>query len=415
MGLASAVSLLSLTVLAGGGWVLAFFGFVGITALRGAEIILRGSVFRAAYEVLYTPVPSADKRAVKAIIDISGERLGDIIGSGVLGLLLALHLSGVSSILSLAIGFSALGLVLARSLETSYTRALENSLRKQTVRLAPEPVLDDFGANFIEVPDPPTSNTEEEPGPPLDPILRDLSDLRSDIEWRVRRALARIEDPHPLFVHQLIGLLADDRYAFFAMEHLRRIAPAYVGQLVDALLDPRAPYAVRKRIPIILAVSSSQRALDELLNALSDGEFLVRFRCGHAMSQILSKHPDLTLDYGRIWKLLNQELQVSRDVWQERRLLEPGPAADPESDKPMERPGDASLEYVFVLLGLVLPRDSVSMAFRALQTDDRHLRGTALEYLQTVLPANSWKSLGALIGVGAVRGHAAGAPKNGSA
>jgi hypothetical protein len=55
------------------------------------------------------------------------------------------------------------------------------------------------------------------------------------------------------------------------------------------------------------------------------------------------------------------------------------------------------------------------MAFRALQTDDRHLRGTALEYLQTVLPANSWKSLLALIGEGAVRGHAAGAPKNGSA
>jgi hypothetical protein len=37
------------------------------------------------------------------------------------------------------------------------------------------------------------------------------------------------------------------------------------------------------------------------------------------------------------------------------------------------------------------------MAYRALHTDDRHLRGTALEYLQTVLPGNTWKALNTLI------------------
>jgi len=38
------------------------------------------------------------------------------------------------------------------------------------------------------------------------------------------------------------------------------------------------------------------------------------------------------------------------------------------------------------------------MAYRALQTEDKHLRGTALEYLQSVLPAHAWKSLEELIG-----------------
>ena len=40
---------------------------------------------------------------------------------------------------------------------------------------------------------------------------------------------------------------------------------------------------------------------------------------------------------------------------------------------------------------------------RALQSGDAHLRGTALEYLQTVLPAGAWKSLERLIGDGASR------------
>jgi hypothetical protein len=39
------------------------------------------------------------------------------------------------------------------------------------------------------------------------------------------------------------------------------------------------------------------------------------------------------------------------------------------------------------LLALVLPREAIQLAFRGLQTDDEHLRGTALEYLDAVLPA----------------------------
>ena len=140
-----------LTVLAGGGWVLAFFGFIGMTALRGLEVIVRGSLFRSGYEILYTPVAAEDKRAVKAIIDVSGERLGDFVGSGILGLLLLLEWSGTASILGLAIGFSAAGLILARRLET-VLRAVRSraSLRKQAVRLAPEPE-DDFGASIVQV------------------------------------------------------------------------------------------------------------------------------------------------------------------------------------------------------------------------------------------------------------------------
>jgi hypothetical protein len=44
------------------------------------------------------------------------------------------------------------------------------------------------------------------------------------------------------------------------------------------------------------------------------------------------------------------------------------------------------LAHVFDLLGLVLEREPLQLALRALYGDDDSLRGTALEYLQSVLP-----------------------------
>ncbi len=50
-----------------------------------------------------------------------------------------------------------------------------------------------------------------------------------------------------------------------------------------------------------------------------------------------------------------------------------------------DRAGE-SLAHVFTLLSLVLAREPLQVAFRGLQTDDDQLRGTALEYLDSVLP-----------------------------
>jgi len=44
------------------------------------------------------------------------------------------------------------------------------------------------------------------------------------------------------------------------------------------------------------------------------------------------------------------------------------------------------LTHICTLLGLILPPQSVKLAFRALHTDDAKLRGVALEYLDSVLP-----------------------------
>ncbi|MBI3208669.1 MAG: hypothetical protein HYZ37_07185 [Candidatus Solibacter usitatus] len=399
-GLATTVSSLPFAVAAGGGGLLAFFGFVELTILRGLEVVLRSSLYRSGYELFYTPVPSSEKRAVKALIDVNGERLGDAIGSGIVGLLLILHGSGKWPILTAAIAFSGVGLVLARRLERSYVGALEKSLTKQSGPLEAGPGLGEFLDSGIIVPVTlPVAAATHKPEPVAvsqDPVLLELQELRSPDENRAIQALIKTQAANPMICHQLIQFLSHESYGFLAMEKLRRVAAAHVGLLADTLLRKEEPFAIRKRIPLILARSGSQRAVDSLVMTLSDEDFQIRFRSAYAIDQLRMESPQLHLNPERVWRIVEEELHVSRDVWEVRRLME-------AQEDTGEIPGEASLEYLFALLGLVLPREPVTMAYRALHTQDRHLRGTALEYLQTVLPGNAWKSLEILIGERAIR------------
>ena len=81
-----------------------------------------------------------------------------------------------------------------------------------------------------------------------------------------------------------------------------------------------------------------------------------------------------------------QEVAVGRPVWESRRLLDGFASESPLDAFVRDRAGE-SLAHVFTLLSLVLPREPLQIAFRSLHTDDEHLQGTALEYLEGVLPA----------------------------
>ena len=52
-----------------------------------------------------------------------------------------------------------------------------------------------------------------------------------------------------------------------------------------------------------------------------------------------------------------------------------------------------SLKYVFRLLSLVHDKEPLQIALKGLYTDDPQLRGTALEYLESVLPQPIQKRL----------------------
>jgi HEAT repeat protein len=210
----------------------------------------------------------------------------------------------------------------------------------------------------------------------------------------VRAALAGGLLPRALVAH-VVPLLAWDAVARDAIAALRTAAPASVGTLADYLLDPDEDFAVRRRLPLVLAAHPSPRAVEALLAALEDQRFEVRYRSGRALARLVQLDPSLSIDGGRVRAAVLREAAVDRGVWESQRLLD---QADDESwspvaDELIRDRASRSVEHVFTMLALILPRQPLRVAFRGLHTDDAQLRGTALEYLEATLPDDIRRAL----------------------
>jgi len=376
-------------------------GLWSIGIARGLEAVLRGSLFRAGCEVLYAPIPAAEKRATKTLVDVGCDRLGDAIGAGVtMAVLVMSPHDAPLALLGSAVIIALVMLALVTRLQRGYVMSLEAGLRAGSLNLA-----------TLEVEEPTTRDTLQRTlgsidvralrlarslpadSPPMtarpdDGVAQSLRDLRSGDATRVHRALAGAPTLDPALVPQAILLLARDEVAREAFHALRRVAALHAGQLVDALIDPGSDFVIRRRIPALLADCPGARVVEGLVQGLADDRFEVRFRCARALLKVLERDPDLPIDRDRVFKAIQYEAAVGRKVWDAQRALDRlGDLASEDVDDELlrERAG-RSLNHVFALLSLVLPREPLRIAYRGLHAGDAILRGTALEYLESVLP-----------------------------
>jgi ATP:ADP antiporter, AAA family len=204
----------------------------------------------------------------------------------------------------------------------------------------------------------------------------------------VVRVLRSEEGLSAVLVPHVIPLLAWHPVAADAVFALRKVAEERIGMLIDALIDPNQDFTIRRRLARVFSVCVSQRAADGLMLGLDDLRFEVRFQCGHSLASLLEKNPRVQIDGQRIFAVVMREVAVGRPVWESRRLLDELDVKDQVSfvDEFVRDRAGQSLAHVFTLLSVVLPREPLLIAFRSLYTDDRNLQGTALEYLEGVLP-----------------------------
>jgi hypothetical protein len=392
LGLAAAASAPSVSLALGS--VIAMFvpGLRTIVAAHGSELVCRGALLRTGYELFYTPIASADKRTVKATIDVGVARMGDILGAGTVQILLSIgSATAVVPLLAWGIGCALLALIVARPLTRGYVKTLEQRLLDGAVELDLSEVQDRTTRTALllsgRVPDRAPSVIATAAGQEVADIIA----LRSGNADVIRTVLGKSTPLPASLVPHVIPLLAVDAIAPDAIRALRRVAEERVGELVDALLDPNQPFAIRRRLPRVFAVCVSQRAVDGLMLGLDDLRFEVRFQCGRALAAIIDKNPRIRIDHEFVLACVRREVAVSRTVWQGRQLLDGigGPGGERSALEVMvgER-ATQSLAHVFTLLALLLPPEPLRVAFCALHTTDQALRGTALEYLDAVLPAD---------------------------
>jgi hypothetical protein len=338
-------------------------------------------------------------------VDVGFDRLGDAVGGGLIRGVLALHFAVAANsrwLIIVAVALAAASLLFTRKIRTGYVSILQKSLIDQAEGLDMLNVDEKRGTILMtlgtidvgQFKDTLNRQPPSETSPPtvdarssaLDPFVRRLTDLRSNDSAVVRSALANPEPIDPLMIPSVIRLLARDEFSDVAIRLLRNIAGNAVGQLTDALLNTDEDFAIRRRIPRVLAIHPSERTLDGLLRGLGDVRFEVRFHCARALSNICTLEQSLRPDPGRVFEAALAEIRIAERLSDPPRMLDMYEQNAEVAAEALWSSTDIRLEHVFRLLSLCLPREPLHVAFQALHTDNNYLRGTALEYLDSVLP-----------------------------
>lgn len=416
VALAVHIGLLPGVVALGGALGMAVPGLLSAALLRGLEMVHRNTLFRSAYELLYTPVPELQKRATKALIDVGFDRAGTVIGSVATMTVIYFFHANQLVILGLVVFFALSTFPIVRKIHAGYVEALEGRLKEGAAKLQNPIVTDgpassDASADAIrdgiitkaeEVTGRTPGGLETELLAKPDELVRLGAELLSRDPTRTRKALYALDLRTRILAGHAILLLSDRAARDAARSALKKMAPAIIGQLVDALLAEDLDVSVRRHLAAALLGAPTQRTADGLLRGLSDARFEIRYASGRALARLAATDPEIVVPRDRIIELVILEAKRAEKVVLAAEdegdgLDEAGPLGIVLRDRVSR-----GLEHVFVMLSLFLEHDALRLCFRALHQDDNRYRGTALEYLDTVLPAEVrdaiWPLLGAAEG-----------------
>ena len=411
-GLGGTIIVLPLGIIFGGLITFVFRSLMTITLLRGASNLLTNSFFGPAYELLFTPIPPADKRTSKILIDVGANRAGNMLGGlMIMGLLLLPGTTGSYVLLTalvLACAMSGLILLLnqgyvsqlAKNLSSGALRVKEIEIKDKTTAgtiattqttLERDRLLQEISryrsGNILtkgqiaakkkaEMPHhAPQDSTDE------DAEFKAIQDLRSRDEKRIRHVLVNKTMTPALLAH-ILPLFRRQSLLQEALNAARPLVSSASGQLVDALLDRHQHPLIRRRIPLLLGQADNERAVQGLIFGLQDREMDVRFRCAEALARIKTNYPQLTVDTEAIWRVVYRELSYfSGSGFKSTQGVEP-------------------LRYMFVLFGIIFGLNLMNICYESLQAEDPAIRGTALEYLDNQLPQNVRATLWPIIASG---------------
>lgn len=148
-GLPAIVMLLPLFLAFGSALTLAFPIFYAVIFTNASDQGLRFSIDKAAYELLYLPIPSAQRAAVKYTLDIGGNRIADAVGGVLLGLAtggfivpgLGWELRGTATVMLL---LTLAWIAVAWRVRRAYVDTIGESIHKHRIdsERASQPVLD---------------------------------------------------------------------------------------------------------------------------------------------------------------------------------------------------------------------------------------------------------------------------------
>ena len=419
--------------------------------LRGGTNVLESSLYRSGYELLYTPVAPEKKRPTKVLIDVGGDKLGAAIGGGAAFFVLGIFpVFAEPLLLCIGVGAAVAALFVTRDLHQGYIASLAESLRGDLLDPTALDALDattkaavahtmaavsrsDVRADIsrgggngaarldrtaIRARLERAAGTRSDDGAPpapgarsraersssrtleptdVDGILIAIADLRSGDPERIEGSLRRHNPLPDVLVSHAIDLLADERVAATATPAIRKVAPANTGLLLDALLRTRAPLAVRREVCDILGALPTQRCAEGLVGVLDDRDFEFRFRAASGLLQIVQASSKVKVPEAPLFAAARTEARDSSRRWRYQTVVAERLGREAGVGSSAGLRVVHGLAYVFSLLFVVLDREPLRLAIRAVAAEDPAQRGTGLEYLHNVLPPDLREALWPLV------------------
>ena len=383
IGVGRTLSVPPLVSIALGGVSLLAPSLLTIGAMRGSDLALGPSLYRTAFEPLFTPVAAASKRRSKALIDVVFDKGGETFASLlILGLLSAGPMLLQRAPAALVVLSSALAVLLSLRAQRGYVSELEASLRAGTSKDdLPEP--DDArrlllsgthaGCRSRKIMEQ-IAHLRKGKAEAAEPLPNALPVRNEPVEQIVSSVRVLLGNDPKAIRELLLGAPLDPRLAAFVIPHLgqdalakpavealRAMGPAALGVLAEAMHSTSLPAVVRRRIPHVLRSARGERVVRSLFGALSSDAIEVRYRAALALAEVIGDEREVLGEASEVYALVLNEVAKG----------------------PLNR---ASIDHVFALLALALKRGPLELARQGVLSEDRKLRGTALEYLESLLP-----------------------------
>jgi hypothetical protein len=136
--------------------------------------------------------------------------------------------------------------------------------------------------------------------------------------------------------------------------------------------------------------------VDGLLLGLLDPEFGVRRQCALTLASLTERAPSLVVPREVVFAAVVRDLEGAPKGWSEDHAV--AVAENGGTDPGVRTPVERGLSHVFALLSLAVEREPLQIAYWAVLGEDQRLRGTALEYLEHVLPDDVRRALWPYLG-----------------
>lgn len=226
----------------------------------------------------------------------------------------------------------------------------------------------------------------------LAPALHHVATLeRPDLELELAEAMAHLARPE--FIPYLVKFVAKRRTREAAREGLVAIGRPALDALEQAVFDPEMPRDVAVHAPRSIARFASEDAVRRLLRiATEHHEGIVRYKAIRGLGGIIARAPRMRVERSKLWLLLRRNVEEIRTV---QRLYGAFAATQPHASSGelhailedyLKARRHQAWERFFRLIALRFPFDDIYRIHVGVLSDDRDLRTSSIELLDTILP-----------------------------